>query len=485
MSHAAPHAAPGPHALWHWWKSPGGGSEVLKIAFPMVISSLSWTVMTFVDRVFLNQQSGAAMSAAFSASMLWFSLLCLPLGITMYCCTFVSQYFGNDQRERVGVSVWQGVWVAALCTPLMLLAIPLAEPLFSLGGHEQHIRELEVTYFQVLCWGAPGMLFAQAFSSFYAGRGQTRVMMIVDASAAALNVLLDYWWIFGKAGFPAMGIAGAGWATVAALWIKALVYLVLILLPANRRAFGTWRGMLWDREIFTRLIYYGAPSGFQLVLDVVGFTVFVMMVGRLGTIEAEATSMAFSISTLAFMPIWGLAQTASILVGQRLGENNPRLAERSTWTTLVLSLIYMAVVSTIYVVAPAVFLTSFVAEGAGRENSAAVLELAKMLLRFVAAYNLLDATAMVFVSAIKGAGDTPFVLRISLIWAAALASLSWLGVEVLEFGIYGCWLLISAWVCSLGMIFMWRFVGGAWKAMRVIDMEPTPPADLTGINPAA
>jgi MATE family multidrug resistance protein len=105
----------------------------------------------------------------------------------------------------------------------------------------------------------------------------------------------------------------------------------------------------------------------------------------------------------------------------------------------------------------------------------AVRDLAATLLCFVAAYNLLDATLMVFAGAIKGAGDTPFVMRASLVLATALVVLSWLGVEVWKFGIYGCWMLITAWVWSAAIIYFVRFRQGKWRAMRVIE---SPDAEL-------
>ena len=455
-----------------WWGRAAGGREVCHVALPLVISSLSWTVMTFVDRVLLKWESGDAMSAAFAAGTVWFAVLCLPLGIAMYTSTFVSQYFGAHRYRRIGVSVWQGVWLSLVASPLLLMAIPLAPAIFALADHTSNIQQLEVRYFQILLWGAPAMIVGQALSAFYSGRGKTSVVMVVDTLVAAINLVLDYLLIFGKYGFPALGIAGAGLATVIALWLKAAIYVVLVLQPAHRQQYGTLAGMRLDRRLFGRLLYFGGPSGMQLVLDVLGFTVFILLVGRLGAIEAEATTMAFSISTLAFMPIWGMSMAASILVGQHLGEDRDDLAARATWTSLQVSLAYMATISLLYLTVPDLFLASFFAGDRSAESRAAVHQVAVTLLRFVAAYNLLDATLMVFSSAIKGAGDTRFVLRVSLVMATLMSLLSWLAVEWLDVGIYGCWVLITLWVWSLGLIFLWRFLGGAWRSMRVIEHAP-------------
>ncbi len=453
-----------------WWGRPAGGREVAQVAAPLVISSLSWTVMTFVDRVMLSHVSGPAMTGAFSASTVWFLLVCFPLGICTYANTFVSQYFGAGRLERIGPAAWQAVWLALALGPLYLLAIPLGGPLFLAVGHSPEVVAHEVTYFQVLCVGAPGMLIAQAAASFFSGRGQTRVVMYTDSAFAGLNVLLDYAWIFGHWGFPEWGVAGAGWATVVSLWLKAGCYIVLLLTRRNRERFGTLRGMRIEWPLMGRLLWYGAPSGLQMLLDMAGFTAFILLVGKIGVAESEATSVAFSVSSVAFMPVWGLSLAVGILVGQRLGEDRDDLAARATLTSLVLGLGYMSIISLLYVFTPAMFLSGF---GGPSDSPESTSRLAAVLLRFVAAYNLLDATAMVFAAAIKGAGDTGFVLRVSVVLAALLVGLSWLSVEYWKLGVYGSWSLITVWVWIVAIAYVLRYRQGAWRSMRVI--EPPPP----------
>jgi MATE family multidrug resistance protein len=454
-----------------WWGRRGGGREVLRVAMPLVVSSLSWTVMTFCDRMMIAWQSPTAMAAAFAASAPWFAMLCLPLGICSYANTFVAQYDGARQQERIGPVVWQAVWIAIGFIPFVLVAVPLSPHFFALAGHEVKFYTFEVQYFQILCAGAPAMLIAQSSAAFYSGRGQTWVVMIVDAAFAALNLALDYCWIFGYCGFPEWGLAGAAWATVVSLWIKSAIYVVLPLQRCHREQFGTLRGMRIDWELIRRVLHYGGPSGLQMLLDVTGFTVFILLVARLGEVEAEATSMAFSVSTLAFMPIYGLHIAVSVLVGERLGENRDDLAARATFTTLQISWLYMIAISAAYALLPGLFLTGFFPRGAMTVDGAATYGMAVMLLRFVAAYNVLDATQMVFVGAIKGAGDTGFVFRVSLLLASILAGGSYLAVEIVRLDVYGCWMLITLWVWIAAAIYAARFRQGHWRRMRVIEQD--------------
>src|SRR5436305_3024343 len=140
-----------------WWSRPAGGREVLRVSAPLVVSSLSWTIMTFIDRVMLNWVSGAAMAAAFVSSAAWFSMLSLPLGVCSYTNTFIAQYDGAGQPTRIGQVFWQAIWIALGFAPFVLLAIPLAPPLFALARHSEEATRLEVTFFQILCAGAPAL----------------------------------------------------------------------------------------------------------------------------------------------------------------------------------------------------------------------------------------------------------------------------------------------------------------------------------------
>lgn len=452
-----------------WWARPCGGRDLLRLALPLVLSSLSWTLLTFIDRIFLMWWSHDAMAASFPAGLLWWALLCCPLGICMYAGTFVSQYYGADQLRRIGAVVWQGAWIGLLASPLVMAPALLADTIFGWTGHAPLVQAEEATYFRILTLGSPCMLVSYAWSAFYTGQGKTGVVMVADMVAVAVNIVLDYLWIFGHGGFPAGGIAGGAWATVAAIVAKMVLFLALLALPSNRATYGSldWR---WDGHLLVRLGRFGGPAGLQMLLEVAGFTAFVFLVGSLGTSELTATNLAFNISSLAFMPVFGLATAASIVVGQQLGRSDPDLAARGTWTCLWLALGYMGLVSLLYVTVPDLFLFGFFANG-DREHQARIRAIAIVLLRYVAAYNVFDALNMVFVSAIKGAGDTQFIFGTSLVMAIVLAGATWLALRVFGAGLHGCWLLITAWIWLLGTIYLARFLQGRWRLMRVIEPE--------------
>jgi multidrug resistance protein, MATE family len=449
----------------------GGYRQILRIAFPLILSTGSWSLQHFVDRMFLAWYSPAALAASTPAGILNFTLMSLFIGTAGYVSTFVAQYVGAGRDERIGPTIWQGLYVALVGTIIILLLIPLADPVFRLIGHDPEIRRYEVVYFRVLCLGAFPAIAASALSGFFSGRGETWPVMWANLLATAVNIVLDYLLIFGVGGFPEMGIGGAAIATNISMIAALLVYFGLMLRRDRDGRFHVIRGWRFDPALFSRILRFGLPSGVQFFVDLAGFTIFLLIVGRLGTASLAATNIAFNINTLAFMPMMGLGMAITILVGQHLGRENPRLAERCVTSGLRITLLYMGAVALLYVLAPGVFLAPYAwrAEAGSFDE---IGRLATVLLRFVALYSLFDVLSIVYAAALKGAGDTRFVmLMMAGLSGGVLILPTYLAVERFRGGILAGWTIATAYVSLLGVAFYLRFRAGQWKDMRVIERQ--------------
>ena len=210
------------------WKSEGGYREVLVVAIPLILSTATWSVQHFVDRMFLTWYSSEAIAAAMPAGMLNFSMVSIFMGTAGYVTTFVAQYYGARQFHRIGPALWQGVYVSLLGGLVIVCAIPFAEPVFSLVGHSPLVQQNEVAYFQILCLGGGAYSASYALSGFFSGRGKTWPVLWVNAATTVVNLVLDYALIFGHWGFPELGIRGAGIATVVAGVFSLLMFFVLL-----------------------------------------------------------------------------------------------------------------------------------------------------------------------------------------------------------------------------------------------------------------
>jgi len=452
------------------WSKPNGYREVLSISLPLVASMGSITLMQFTDRMFLANYSLNAIAAALPAGIASFTSISFFMGVANYTNAFVAQYTGARAFNRVGASVWQGIYFSLMAGVFLALLCLISPRLFDLIGHSAEIRALEVAYFNILTLGAGMVILGSAMACFYTGRGLTRTVMVVHMAGAAVNIPLDYCLINGIGPFPELGIAGAAIATVASYTVIVAMLALLFFSGENRRRFATWRNRAFERELFGRLMRYGLPSGFQFFLEIFGFTFFIQMLGRLGDLELAASNIVLSIESLSFLPMVGFHIGNATLVGQAVGKGRPEEGVYSTTSSLHITLAYMMLLAVVFVLAPRPLLSLFQTSHYVSERYGEIMDLGVILLRFVALFCFFDALNLIFSSAIKGAGDTRFIM-----WTIAALSLGvmiipvYVAVEIVGAGIYAAWTLATFYVCALGIAFMLRYRQGKWKAMRVIE----------------
>lgn len=460
-----PTPSPGPVAV------PGGKLELFKLALPLILSQSFMTVQVFVDTILLSWHNPDEMGATVPAVM-WFWLFFGVLQVTAgYVSTFVAQYTGAARPHRVGPAVWQGIHFAALTGLVFLVVVPLAPYMIAAGGHDAASQKLQVIYLQYFAFAALPMLVMAAINGFFSGRGQTWTVLGIEAFGTAVNIGLAMLLIFGKWGFPEMGIAGAGLATVIGSWAAALFALTLFLRKRYRAEFhtATWR---YERDLFRRLMKFGGPAGMQVFLDVLVFHLFLLFVGRLGKPELGATSLTIRLNMVAFLPMMGLGMALSILVGQRLGENKPEIAEKTTYSGLTLMFAYMTLVAAVYVLFPTLLVSGFKPEADKTEELekfSLIAAIVPTLLIYVAVYSVVDSVNLAFAFALRGAGDTKFVTILTFCLAWPLMVIPTYAVVSNGGSVYWCWAFATLHIFAMAVCFWFRFRGGKWKTMRVIE----------------
>ena len=451
------------------WKTEGGYRDVLNLAIPLIISTGTVSVLHFIDRMFLAWYSAEAIAASMPASMASQSVMSFFIGITGYISVFVAQYYGAARYKQVGPVIWQGLYISLAGGIILLCLIPFSETIFSFFGHEPGIQQEEILYFKVLCFSGFPAIASSAISGYFSGRGKPWPVMWINCISTVVNLVLDYILIFGKWGFPEMGIKGAGIATVIASTVSLCIFLFIIFTGSQNQVFHTLKGWRPDINLIKRILRYSMPAGTQFFLEMTSFTVFLLILGRLGTISLVATNIAFNINSLAFMPMIGCGNAVSVLVGQFLGKGRPDLAEKSSYSGFHITFLYMLTISIAYVVIPGLFIAPFAAK-ADPEIFAEISSLSVILLRFVAVYSIFDTMSIIFSSAVKGAGDTKFVMYMSvtIVWVIMVVP-TYIFVVLLDYGIMTCWIFATLCVITLGIGFLLRFLNGKWKSMLVIE----------------
>jgi len=437
---------------------------------PLVISMTTTVVMTFTDRVFLANYSLDAIAAALPAGIMAFLFFTFFADTAGYINVIIAQYSGAGALQRVGSALWQGIYFSLFAWLIMVGISFLADPLFRLVGHPAEVQQLEAIYFQVLCLGSGFHIIGMSLSSFFTGRGVTRPVMIIYLVAMFLNVPLDYALINGLWIFPEMGIRGAAVATAFSWAITTLLLGLIVFTRENDRSFGIFKNHDYDADLFRRLLRFGIPSALHFSLDVFAFVFFVFMVGRIGKTELAVTNIAISLDSVSFRPLIGFALGTSALVGQALGRNRPDEAVSAAKATMVIVASYTSVLVLIYVFVPQPLLDLFRPRNIGPEGFAAIKSTGIAVLRFVAAYLLLDGIYMIGTAVLKGAGDTKFIM-----WSMGLLSVFgmilpvYVGIEIFGMGLYFAWACSVFFLCQLAALTLWRFYQGKWKGMRVIE----------------
>ncbi|MCR5360360.1 MAG: MATE family efflux transporter [Thermoguttaceae bacterium] len=461
--------------LSRWWMSPSGGYEVLRLALPMIISVGSLAVMQFIDRVFLTWYDPVTVGAAFSGGQFIWTLASFPFSIVAYSVAFVSQYNGAGEFRRIGEVVWQGVFIAVVFTPFFFLIYPWSDSIFTLFDHAPEIVALEKSYFFWSLWGIGPVIATQGFEAFFVGRKKTKVVMNVSLIALFLNIGLDYLVIFGVGGFPRLGIVGAALATSICQIIRLMILFGLTLYDDVRAGslFAVRKGCrIVPSELFA-LLKYGSMGGMEYSLEMVSFTFFVFLLGKLGEVGSTSSAIAINLNAITFLPVVGIGTAVMTMVGNAIGKGRPHFARRCTFSAAALAAFFTGFFFLLFLLIPDVFLSVYAL--GNPDGFAPYYDVTRILLRFVAVYLFFDTINIVFCSALRGAGDVKFVMFTTISLAPFLAVFSWLGVGLFHFGIYWCWTILSVYISLMGLAFFCRFMRGTWMEMRLVDVAKRTP----------
>jgi MATE family multidrug resistance protein len=439
----------------------GSLREVAGLAWPVIISQMSSTLMGVVDTAMVGRLGATELAAVGFAHIWTWTLFSIFIGTASGVQTFVAQHHGAGDEKGCGAWVWHAlgtvVPAAALVAALVFASAPLW--LAALGpSAELQAKALEFLPGRLL--GLVGTTVAFSWASFFRGIGDTRTPMVGAVVANLVNVTLAYGLIFGELGLPQLGVMGSGIAMAVGEWTFAVFLGAAAVRGSVRARYGT--APLRPRAApLRRVLRTGLPIGGQWVLDMSAFAVFTTLVARMGDASMAASQAFIALLSLSFMQASGLAVAAATLVGRYVGAGDPAAAERSFRTALALAGALGAAVALLFVTIPETLLGLF-------SHDADVLALGGPLLALGAAFQLLDALGIASAGALRGAGDTrwPFLAQAGLAWFVFLPS-AWLLGITFGGGLTGAWAGGLVYVAGLATAFVWRFRAGAWRRIRI------------------
>ena len=437
--------------------------EILKLVWPLALGMINNAVMQFADRAYLAHDSMASLEAVLPSGMLAWVFMGFFQSVVGYAGVFVAQYHGAKDFGMCRACYRAAVALALVSGALMLPLWLLGNWILGLTAPSSEILALERTYFGPLILGGIFVYGQMAATAYFTGRSLTRIVFWVNLFGNLLNIALDPILIFGWGFVPRLGIAGAAYATV----FSSAVQWVALAVAAHRHVSAIPpSSSLIPHSLFCRILRYGIPSGLYELLNMVSFSVFVFVTGGVGDVALAASNACFSVNYLVFAPMMGFALGAQTLVGQARGRGDNAAASIAFWRTLALALGFVALVGGLTLACHRPILSLFAP--ADVALSAEFHSLGVTLFLLMSGWMFFDAADVVVSGALKGAGDTRFVMA----WMLICSFVLWLPIVFLVRHFHNTmpalWstMIVYVIVICIGSLVRWH--RGRWKGIRLV-----------------
>lgn len=432
----------------------------LRLSWPIVLTNLAQTAMTATDVMLMGRLSAQALAAGALGANLYFMPLIFGLGFMLATQPMMAAELGRRKHSVRDIrrTVRQGLWVAILvCLPVWAL-LWNAEAILNAMGQDPALAAMSGDYVRALQWATLPFFGYIVLRSFISALERPGWALVVVAAAVLFNAFANWCLMFGNWGFPALGLAGSGWATTLS---SAMMFGGLALVVARERRFRRYRlfGRFWrpDWPQLATLLKLGAPIAGLLVFEVSLFNAAALVMGLIDAASLAAHAIAIQIASLSFMVPLGLGQAATVRVGLAFGAGDRGGMARAGWTAYGLGVGFMAVMALLMIAVPRLMIRGFLDVDAPANR--AVVETAVTFLAFAALFQVLDGAQAVGAGMLRGLHDT----RVPMLFAAA----GYWGVGM-PLGLLlafpgglrgsGIWLGLSTGLAVVAALLLWRWL---------------------------
>ncbi len=437
----------------------------------MVLAMGGETLFGLVDTKLVSGIGRAALSGVGVATTLMWLCYSFAWGIARGVKVRVAYAIGEERPQDCPRYAIAGALLAAMYGSLVLAAGRNFGFVFELIGLDPEAVPYAETFFRAVTCGAPLACVSMALVQHRQGMSDSRTPMIVTLFGNALNGVLGYCLIYGKLGFPALGVAGGGYATAIAQSINA-AFLIALLVRDRRRteaasttsvssapariAFGTA-----SREV----LRVGTPTGAQFLGEALAFSALTLILGSISAVESAAHQIGLAVARVSFLPGLAIGEAACVLVGQSLGRKRRDEASNAVSAALHLAMAFMTLCGVVFVVFGRAIALAFTTDPL-------VVRIVTNLLLLAGFFQLIDGVNLVYRSALRGAEDVkvPAYAAIAITWICMPLAAHFLG-RVAGWGAVGAWcgFLAEATISAAFFGWRWRRLGFGRRAGKMSE----------------
>lgn len=383
--------------------------KLIKIAIPILLAQVAQNSMGLVDTIMAGRVSSTDMAAISVGASIWLPLVLFGHGLLLALPPTISYLNGSGQRHRIAHQVRQGIWIALSSSIPLGLCIYYSDFVLQFMQMESHMAQIARDYLHAMLWGLPAYLLLVNFRCLNDGIAKTKPAMVITFLGLMLNIPLNYIFIYGKLGIPALGAVGCGVATAIVNWSMCLMMIAYSYFNRQERQLKVFSQLIEKPNVATlkKLLQLGLPIAIALCCEVALFALTALLLSPLGTTIVASHQIALNTSSFIFMFPMSIGMATTILVGQALGSASPEKAKNIAYAALILGLTITAITAFITIFFRYEIASIFVTDEI-------VISMATVLLLIAAIYQFSDTIQVVVSGVLRGYKDTKVILYITL-----------------------------------------------------------------------
>ena len=437
-------------------------SKTFKLAYQIMIGQLGIIMMGVVDSMMVGQLGPVPLAAASLGNSLIFLVLIIGIGCSVVISPIIAILVGGKRYSECGTYFRQSLLVNVVLSFIMLGIILLGVNFIQYLDQPPEVVELSIIYMTIVGLSAVPLMIYQTYKQFIEGLSIMKPAMIIAILANLINAFANWVLIFGKFGFPVLGIAGAAWATFVSRVFMALAIMFYVMRNDKFKQYDVnFHFRKLDFPIIKKILSLGLPSGFQYFFEVGAFTFAVIMIGWIGANELAAHQIAINLASISFMVVLGISQAASIRVGNAMGEQSVSKIRKAGFTGIIFGASTMFLAGITFIILNDFLPTLYI-------NDKSVIEIASRLLIIAALFQLSDGTQAVGIGVLRGLTDVkgPTIITFIAYWVISLP-IAYLLAFNFNLGVDGVWIGLFVGLTASALMLTFRF---NYKSKHIIHI---------------
>ncbi len=431
------------------------------LAYPVVLSQLGHTLVSVFDSLMVGQIGTLPLAAASLGNSIFLMMMVFGMGVSFSLTPLIAGAEGRKNYTRISLLLLNGLVSNFLVGIILFLAGYFLSPYITYLNQPEDVVKLAIPYVNVLFLSMVPLMIFQAFKQFAEGLSFTKQSMYITVFANTLNVALNYVLIWGKLGFPEMGMVGAAWATLISRIVMAMMMGAFVLYS---KRFEVFRRFMHYRHLsfihMYRIFKIGLPISGQMLFEMGAFGFSAIMIGWLGAKELAAHQIAINVASVTYMMASGIAAAATIRVGNQKGLGNYRAMRIAGLSSFAMGVIFMIASGLLMVLLNNVIPGFYI-------DDPEVIQIASVLLIIAALFQISDGVQVVGLGALRGLEDVriPGIISLVAYWIIGLP-VGYLLCFKLGFGVNGIWMGLLVGLSVAAVLLFTRF---GMLSLRLLD----------------